>query len=186
MHPVFESISGNFEYETGGSSNLGRLSEIFGKFCLDHHISIVTAESCTAGLIAGTIADTPGSSAWLDRGFVVYTPKAKNEVLGVSLADISQFNITSEVVAASMALNSLARSDASLALAVTGVTGPTGGTDKIPVGTVCFGWAFKQGIRNSRIFTETKLFQGERNDIRKQVVSHALLRAMQLTTNFLG
>jgi nicotinamide-nucleotide amidase len=145
------------------------LSKKVGDFCLLNNIKLVTAESCTAGLIASTIAMTPGSSAWLDRGFIVYSAQAKNEMLGVSLDTIEKFNITSEQVAKDMAIGALNNSKANFAFAVTGVAGPSGGTEEIPVGTVCMAWGRKNDIES-----ETVIFDGERNEIREKVVSYLL------------
>lgn len=149
------------------------LSKKFGEFCLSKKIKVVTAESCTAGLIGATIAMTPGSSAWLDRGFIVYTPEAKQSMLGVSPETIEKFDITSIEVAKSMAWGALRKSNANLALAVTGVAGPSGGTYKIPVGTICMAWLFNYGDDDGLIL-ENKNFHGSRNDIREQVVKYML------------
>lgn len=152
------------------------LSKQFGEFCKQKGFNAVTAESCTAGLISATIAMTPGSSAWLDRGFVVYTPEAKNEMLGVKFSIIDKFDITSEEVAKEMAIGALGKSSANIAFAVTGLAGPTGGTEKIPVGTVCMAWAVKK--TTIEIITETKIFNGSRNEIRESVVKYMLHKAM--------
>jgi nicotinamide-nucleotide amidase len=154
------------------------LSKQFGDFCLKKEFKVVTAESCTAGLISATIAMTPGSSAWLDRGFVVYTAQAKNEMLGVNFSTIENFDITSEEVAKEMAIGALINSSANLALAVTGLAGPSGGTEKIPVGTVCMAWATK--TPELKVITETRIFGGSRNEIREQVVEYMMHKAMFL------
>ena len=142
-------------------------------FCIKNGIKVVTAESCTAGLMAATIAQTPGSSAWLDSGYVVYTAEAKIRMLGVSPDTIARFDITSEAVACEMALGALERSTATLAMAVTGLAGPGGGTVSIPVGTVCMAWAF----RDRDVVTLTRVFEGDRNSIRQQVVDLMLSQA---------
>lgn len=146
---------------------------MFSDFCIKNAISVVTAESCTAGLMAATIAQTPGSSAWLDSGYVVYTAEAKIRMLGVSPDTIERFDITSEQVACEMALGALERSTATLAMAVTGLAGPGGGTASIPVGTVCMAWAF----RDRDVVTLTRVFEGDRNSIRQQVVDLMLSQA---------
>lgn len=152
------------------------LSKQFGEFCVEEGYKVVTAESCTAGLISATIAMTPGSSAWLDRGFVVYTAEAKNEMLGVRFSTIDGFDITSEEVAKEMAMGALQRSKANLALAVTGLAGPSGGTDEIPVGTVCMAWATQNP--RLKIVSEKRFFDGTRNEIREAVVEYMLHKAM--------
>lgn len=156
-----------------------KLSFDFGCFAKKHGLVVVTAESCTAGLISSTIAMTPGSSQWLDRGFVVYTAEAKNEVLGVNLDTIKKYNITSEQVAKEMVLGALKNSKANLALAVTGLAGPIGGTNEIPVGTVCMAWKLNKDERKM-LKTQTKLFTGNRNSIREQVVEYMLKFAMEM------
>ena len=153
------------------------LSKNFGQHCLSNKIKVVTAESCTAGLIGATIAMTPGSSAWLDRGFIVYTPEAKNEMLGVSFETIKNFDITSNNVAEEMAVGALRNSNANLAIAVTGVAGPTGGTVKIPVGTVCMAWA-TYADNNIKVVSEKKWFDGSRNEIRESVVEYVLEKVL--------
>jgi PncC family amidohydrolase len=148
------------------------LSKKFGDFCLNKKIKVVTAESCTAGLIGATIAMTPGSSSWLDCGFIVYTPEAKQRMLGVSQEIIEKYDITSVEVAKEMAWGAIEKSNANVALAVTGLAGPTGGTEAIPVGTVCMAWLF--GFGDVELILEKKVFNGSRNEIREQVVKHML------------
>ncbi len=101
---------------------------------------IATAESCTGGLIAGAITEVPGSSDIFDRGFVTYSNAAKAEMLGVSQATLAAHGAVSEEVAAEMATGALARSEATLAVSVTGIAGP-GGSERKPEGRVCFGLA---------------------------------------------
>ncbi|RZL55613.1 MAG: CinA family protein, partial [Variovorax sp.] len=104
---------------------------------------LATAESCTGGLIAGACTDLAGSSAWFDRGYVSYSNEAKAELLGVDAALIAANGAVSEPVARAMAEGAVARTNgrARVAVAVTGVAGPTGGSADKPVGTVWFGWA---------------------------------------------
>ena len=158
------------------------LSKEFGKYCFEKGFKIVTAESCTAGLIGATVAMTAGSSAWLDRGFIVYTPEAKNEMLDVSFETIKTFEITSNNVAEEMAIGALKNSKANISLAVTGVAGPSGGTPKIPVGTVCMAWA-KYEEEKIRVFSEKKWFSGTRNEIRESVVNYMLQKTMLMFEN---
>lgn len=149
------------------------LSNYIGTFCKENKLLIATAESCTAGLIASEIAETSGSSSWLDAGFVVYSPEAKNTSLDVSLETIDIHNITSCEVAEEMAIGAIRKSRANVGVSTTGVAGPSGGTEEIPVGTVCFGWAFKQ--KNKIIhFSEKKVFDGTRNEIREAATMYAL------------
>jgi nicotinamide-nucleotide amidase len=131
---------------------------------------LATAESCTGGLIAGAVTAIAGSSAWFDRGFVTYSDAAKTDLLGVPAAWVAQFGAVSEAVARAMAEGALLRSDAAVALAVTGVAGPAGGTPDKPVGMVCFGWA----RRGAATGTETVRFPGDRASVRVLSVRHAL------------
>lgn len=116
-------------------------------------VLIVTAESCTGGMIAGAITDMAGASAVFDRGFVTYSNASKQEMLGVREDTLATFGAVSEEVAQEMAEGALARSDANLALAVTGIAGP-GGSEHKPEGRVCFGLV-KEG---NGTFTETVEF----------------------------
>lgn len=102
-----------------------------------------TAESCTGGLVAASLTDVAGSSAWFDRGFVTYATVSKTEILDVDPDEIEREGVVSEAVARAMARGALAKSRATLSVALTGVAGPTGGTPETPVGTVWIGWGEK-------------------------------------------
>lgn len=134
-----------------------------------------TAESCTGGLIAAACTDLAGSSAWFERGFVTYSNVAKTELLGVDAALINTHGAVSEPVARAMATGALHHSHAQVAIAVTGVAGPGGGSAERPVGTVWFGFAV-----NSDITTEMRHFDGDRAAVRQAAVQHALTRVAQL------
>ena len=137
-------------------------------------LMMAAAESCTGGLIAGACTDLSGSSNWFERGFVTYSNAAKTELLGVPADLIHQHGAVSEPVARAMATGALAHSPAQLALAVTGVAGPTGGSIDKPVGTVWFGWATPAGS-----FTEHRRFDGDRAAVRAATVRHALAGLLQ-------
>lgn len=137
-------------------------------------LMMATAESCTGGLIAGACTEVSGSSEWFERGFVTYSNAAKHELLGVSTALIDQHGAVSEPVARAMAAGALANSPAQLAVAVTGVAGPTGGSAEKPVGTVWFGWATPEGVT-----TEHRRFDGDRSAVRQATVQHALAGLLQ-------
>ena len=137
-------------------------------------LMMATAESCTGGLIAGACTDVSGSSDWFERGFVTYSNAAKTELLGVPVELIAQHGAVSEPVARAMAAGALAHSPAQLAVAVTGVAGPTGGSPEKPVGTVWFGWATPAGV-----FTEHQRFDGDRAAVRAATVRHALAGLLQ-------
>src|SRR3954469_25937429 len=129
-----------------------------------------TAESCTGGWVAQCITSVPGSSDWYDRGFVTYSNASKEELLGVRHATLEARGAVSEETAREMAEGALERSDAALAVAVTGVAGPGGGTPAKPVGTVCFSWAERGGAPRSA----TRSFPGDRESVRRQSVIAAL------------
>lgn len=131
---------------------------------------IATAESCTGGMIAAAITDIAGSSAIFDRGFVTYSNAAKEAMLGVRRATLDAHGAVSEEVAREMAEGALARSDATLAVSVTGIAGP-GGSEFKPEGRVCFGLA----RRGARTLTETIEFGAiGRANVRRATVDHAL------------
>ena len=130
---------------------------------------LATAESCTGGMIAAALTDIPGSSASFERGFVTYSNAAKTELLGVDSALIAAHGAVSAEVAASMAEGALARSHAAVAVSVTGVAGPDGGTAEKPVGLVWFGLASGRPTK-----TEWGHFQGDRAEIRRQAAERAL------------
>ena len=132
---------------------------------------LATAESCTGGMIAAAITEIAGSSRWFDRAMVTYSNESKTEMLGIPSGLLSQFGAVSEPAARAMAGGALERSRASMAVAVTGVAGPDGGTKDKPVGMVCFGWA----VRGAPTEVETIHFPGDRATVRAMTVRHALL-----------
>ncbi len=131
---------------------------------------LATAESCTGGLIAATLTHIAGSSDVVDRGFVTYSNEAKADMLGVPPALIASAGAVSEAVAGHMAEGALARSRAAVAVSVTGVAGPGGGSADKPVGLVWFGTA----VRNGPTLREQRIFPGDRAAVRAQTVAHAL------------
>lgn len=136
---------------------------------------LATAESCTGGLIAAACTDLAGSSLWFERGFVSYSNAAKSELLGVEPALIAQHGAVSEAVVRAMAQGALQHSRAQVAVAVTGVAGPSGGSAAKPVGTVWFGWATPAGLHS-----EVQHFGGDRAAVRAATVRHALQRLAAL------
>lgn len=137
---------------------------------------LVTAESCTGGLIAGQITELPGSSSWFERGFVTYSNLAKHEMLAVANELITKYGAVSEEVASAMAMGALQHSAGDIAVSVTGIAGPDGGTVDKPVGTVCFAWA----IRDNSPFTMKKHFTGTRQDVRLASCHQALQGVLDL------
>lgn len=146
-----------------------------------HRLMLVTAESCTAGLIASRLAEVPGAGRLLECAYVVYSPEAKQRCLGVKKETIERHNLTSEEVAREMAAGALSRSDANLAVANTGVTDDT--DPRIPAGTQCFAWAFRRTDGRLDVHSETRRFAGERNDIRDAAADFALRRIPELGGN---
>ena len=130
---------------------------------------LATAESCTGGLIAAACTELRGSSAWFERGFVTYSNAAKSDMLGVPPALLERHGAVSLEVAQAMALGALRHAQAQVALAVTGIAGPDGGSAAKPVGTVCFGWATPRGVQ-----TRLCHFLGTRQQVRQLSVLQAL------------
>jgi nicotinamide-nucleotide amidase len=143
-----------------------------------------TAESCTGGLVARTLTERSGSSAWFDRGVVTYTNSAKQQILGVPDSILAQHGAVSEPCARAMALGLLAqlRGNA-MTLAVTGIAGPTGAVPGKPVGTVCFAWALNSESNGQRVESRTELFEGSREEVRKQAAHFVIDFAHVLFVN---
>lgn len=152
--------------------NLKQICDYF----VEHELLLVTAESCTAGLIAATVGDIPGCGSWLDSGFVTYSVEAKNRTLDVDFEIVKKFGLTSEEVAREMARGALRRSGANVSVSDTGVAGPSS-DDGTPVGTVCFGWGFDEHGAVT-VFTETRRFDGDRNAVRQAAAEYAIERIL--------
>lgn len=135
-------------------------------------LTLSTAESCTCGLMASLLGDLPGCGQVLDSGFVVYSPKAKNRLLGVSFETIEQFGLTSEEVVTEMAVGALNASGAMIAVANTGVADDA---QEDEGGTQCYAWALMRGERQV-VVSETVRFDGDRVEIRKQAARHGLMQ----------
>jgi nicotinamide-nucleotide amidase len=133
-------------------------------------LKLVTAESCTGGWIAQAVTSIAGSSDWFDRGFVTYSNEAKKELLGVRSATLLSYGAVSEETAREMASGALRRSAAHVAIAVTGIAGPGGGTREKPVGMVCFAWSLGSRAPQSVV----RRFPGNREGIRRRSVAFAL------------
>jgi nicotinamide-nucleotide amidase len=138
---------------------------------------LATAESCTGGMVAAACTDLAGSSAWFERGFVTYSNAAKTQMLGVDAQLITTHGAVSEPVARAMAQGVLQHSAAQLALAITGVAGPGGGSVAKPVGTVWFAFAGPWGVHS-----EVQHFGGDRAAVRQAAALHALVRLNALCT----
>ncbi|WP_198265070.1 CinA family protein [sulfur-oxidizing endosymbiont of Gigantopelta aegis] len=149
------------------------------KLCLQQQLQVTTAESCTGGLVAKLMTDLPGSSQWFERGFVTYSNLAKEQMLGVETSLLSEFGAVSEEVALAMVKGALAHSQAQLALSITGIAGPGGGSDSKPVGLVCFGWAYS-GDKAIIATTEQQQFSGDRDAVRQQSALYALQKLLEI------
>lgn len=139
-----------------------------------HGLMLVTAESCTGGGVAASITDVAGSSAWFERGFVTYSNQSKQQMLGVAEATLKQHGAVSEATVREMVAGALANSAAQVALAVSGIAGPGGGTVDKPVGTVWFAWGVRHGVTLARVHH----LDGNRSEIRARAV-HIALQGVQ-------
>jgi len=136
-----------------------------------------TAESCTGGGVAYAITEISGSSQWFDRSFVTYSNNAKTQMLGVDAKIIEEFGAVSIPVVEAMALGAVKHSDADIAVAISGIAGPDGGTIEKPVGTVCIAWySHDQGL-----ISETYTLAGDRAEVRYQATRMALLGLIKHT-----
>jgi nicotinamide-nucleotide amidase len=156
------------------NDNLDKLAEELGALLKRHSLMLATAESCTGGWISMLVTSVAGSSDWFDRGFVTYSNVAKQDMLGVRAETIEIHGAVSEQTAREMALGAIENSQAGVAVSVTGIAGPGGGSENKPVGTVCFGWAINGGCE-----TTTCHFKGDRTEIREQSAEYALQGLME-------
>jgi nicotinamide-nucleotide amidase len=147
------------------------LSQKLGKLLLKRQWVLATAESCTGGGVATAVTEIAGSSQWFDRSFVTYSNEAKMEMLGVELSTLEQFGAVSEQTVLEMVSGTLHHSRANIAVSISGIAGPSGGTAEKPVGTVCFAWATNDGWTT----VETHHFSGGRAQVREQAIYHALI-----------
>ncbi len=153
--------------------DLARLAARVGRRLLDDERSVTTAESCTGGWIAKAMTDIAGSSAWFVEGFVTYSNEAKVRRLGVPRSVLEGQGAVSEATVRAMATGALLRTEAHLAVAVTGIAGPGGAVPGKPVGTVWIGWAQRHG-RGIRVAVKLHRFRGDREAVRRKTVRAAL------------
>lgn len=151
-------------------TDIATLSARLGEALLARGWRLATAESCTGGAVAAAITDIAGSSQWFDRGFVTYSNRAKQEMLGVRAETLQRYGAVSEATVREMVSGAIARSGVETALAISGIAGPGGGTPEKPVGTVCFAWATACGGP----LTRTVLLSGDRLAVRAASVVTAL------------
>jgi nicotinamide-nucleotide amidase len=160
-------------------ADLAALARDVADATLAAKLMLVTAESCTGGWIAKTLTDLPGSSAWFDAGVVTYSYEAKEALLGVNPRTLERTGAVSEETALEMVSGALARFGAGVAVAVTGIAGPSGGTPEKPVGTVWIGWKRRGGYAHARLFH----FDGDREAVRRQTVAAALVGVRKALTD---
>jgi nicotinamide-nucleotide amidase len=156
-------------------SVLYQLAIRVGNRLRDERLMLATAESCTGGMAASAITSVSGSSGWFERGFITYSNQAKHDMLGVAAEMFEKHGAVSAPVAQAMAEGALRHSCAQVSLAITGIAGPDGGSLEKPVGMVVFAWS-------NRLHTEveTRLFKGNRHQIRVQAAAHALRGVLKL------
>lgn len=151
-------------------SDLNALARSVADAAMAQRQRVVTAESCTGGWIAKILTDLPGSSGWFDAGVVAYSYEAKEALLGVNPRTLELAGAVSEDTALEMVAGALAHFGATVAVAVTGIAGPGGGTDDKPVGSVWIGWKKRGGYAHAQLFH----FDGDRDAVRRQTVAEAL------------
>ncbi|WP_153162799.1 CinA family protein [Zoogloea sp. 1C4] len=151
-------------------AQLETLSRLVGDHLAARGWRLATAESCTGGWVAEVVTATAGSSGWFDCGFITYSNDAKCAQLGVSPMTLARHGAVSEPTTAAMVRGTLERAEADLALSISGIAGPGGGSADKPVGTVCFGW----GRTGESPQTATCRFDGDREAVRRQAVVFAL------------
>jgi len=166
---------------TTSAADQQSLATRLGQALTAKHWTVAAAESCTGGGIAAAITDIPGSSGWFGYGLVTYSNDAKVHLLGVPAQTLAQSGAVSEPVVRAMALGAARVSGADLAIAVSGVAGPDGGSEEKPVGTVWLGWAYRRG---AEMVSDARLhrFEGDRAAVRGQTVTAALQQLLALTT----
>lgn len=152
------------------------LAAKLGGLLKSHGMMLATAESCTGGGAAQAVTEVAGSSGWFDRGFITYSNLSKQQMLDVSESSLRQHGAVSEVVVREMVAGALRHSSAQVALAVSGIAGPDGGTPDKPVGTVWFAWGLRDGIVNARVYH----LDGNRSEVRSRAVRIALQGVVDL------
>ena len=162
-----------------GDAQLAMLGASVGELLLTRGLSVVAAESCTGGWIAKVLTDVPGSSNWFECGVVAYSYEAKEALLGVQSQTLERAGAVSQETVVEMVSGAMARYGASVAVAVTGVAGPGGGTSGKPVGTVWIGWKRRGGYAHAELFH----FDGDREAVRRQTVAAALDGVRRILTN---
>ena len=160
-------------------AELSALSAQLGRYLLERNLRMVTAESCTGGWIGKVLTDISGSSAWYLGGVVAYSNALKETLLGVRATTLVEHGAVSEPAAREMAIGALQALGGDIAVAVTGIAGPDGGTADKPVGTVWFAWAWRTGDTIG-VRVEHEVFSGDRDQVRRATVRLALAEVVTL------
>ena len=159
------------------------LVQSIAQLLLARNWRLALAESCTGGLVCAKLTELSGSSAWFERGYITYSNEAKTQCLGVPAELIQTYGAVSEPVAKAMVQGAARNAGTNVAVSITGIAGPTGGTPEKPVGTVCFGWSISNQNAENLAVCQTKLFLGDRSAIREQAAGHALTELQKLLSN---
>ena len=144
---------------------------------------MAAAESCTGGLVCANLTEIAGSSQWFERGYITYSNQAKMECLGVPSKLLETFGAVSEEVAKAMAEGAQVNAGVNVAVSITGIAGPSGGSADKPVGMVCFAWAIRNAAGENIVHTKTMLFDGDRHGIREQACDYVLSELAKLLEN---
>ena len=158
--------------------NTADLTKTLAEILLSRNWTVSLAESCTGGLVCATLTELSGSSEWFERGYITYSNEAKIECLGVPAELIETHGAVSQAVAKAMAEGARINSGSNVAISITGIAGPSGGTSEKPVGTVWFGWATANQTQ-----TKTLRFDGDRQKVREQAAEFALAELISLLRN---
>ena len=163
------------------SGSIDQLSKKLGEILLNHKLKITTAESCTGGWLSQAITSVPGSSNWIDRAYITYSNKAKHEMLDVSEQTLQDKGAVSLEVVQEMAFNALDKASANISIAISGIAGPDGGSEKKPVGTVWLGFAVRtKDLKDINFASKLLHLKGDRTLIRQQAVQHALSGVIEM------
>ncbi len=179
MIAPFAAVTGMAQTEISSDQALHDLAQSIATIFSQRGATLVTAESCTGGWIAKTLTDIAGSSSWFECGVVAYSYEAKEALLGVRPETLEHLGAVSRETVIEMVSGALARFGATVAVAVTGIAGPSGGTPEKPVGTVWIGWKRRGGYAQAELFH----FVGDREDVRRQTVAAALRGVQKILTS---
>ena len=155
--------------------NASDLTKTLAQILLSRNWTVSLAESCTGGLVCATLTELAGSSEWFERGYITYSNEAKIECIDVPAQLIESHGAVSEQVAKAMAEGARINSGSNVAISITGIAGPSGGSAAKPVGTICFGWSTE-----NQTLTKTMHFDGDRQMIRQQAAEFALAELIAL------